>query len=68
MRVLLSGLDGSDVEGEVIGGEFYDPDTRQCDLEDTFTVRRDDGNLFEVHGWLVDVTVVAEKHRLVMQA
>ncbi len=27
MRVHCSGLDGSDVEGEVIGGEFYDPDT-----------------------------------------
>ncbi len=66
MRVLLSGLDGSDFEGEVIGGEFYDPYTGQCDLEDTFTVRRDDGMIFEVHGWLVDVTVVAEKHRLVM--
>ncbi len=67
-RVLLSGLDGSNLEGEVIGGESYDPDTGQCDLEDTFTVRRDDGNLFEVHGWLLDITLVAEKHRLVMQA
>ena len=66
MRVLLSGLDGKDLEGEVIGGEFYDPDTGLCDLEDTFTVRRDDGVFFEVHGWLVDVTVLAEKHRLVM--
>ncbi len=66
MRVLLSGLDGSDFEGEVIGGEFYDPYTGQCDLEDTFTVRRDDGMIFEVHGWLLDVTVVEEKHRLVM--
>ena len=66
MRVLLSGLDGSDLEGEVIGGEFYDPDTEQCDLEDTFTVPRDDGVVFEVHGWLVDVTVMAEKHRLEM--
>ncbi len=66
MRVRCSGLDGSDVEGEVIGGEFYDPDTGQCNLEDTFTVRRDDGVAFEVHGWLVDVTVVEEKPRLVM--
>ncbi len=66
MRVLLSGLDRIDLEGEVISGEFYDPDTGQCDLEDTFTVRRDDGMIFEVHGWLVDITVVAEKHRLVM--
>ncbi len=27
MRIHCSGMDGSDVEGEVIGGEFYDPDT-----------------------------------------
>ena len=40
MRVLLSGMNGSDLEGEVIGGEYYDPDTGCCDLEDTFTVRR----------------------------
>ena len=66
MRVHCSTLDGSDVEGEVIGGEFYDPDTGQCDLEYTFTVRRDDGAAFEVHGWLVDVTVMEEKPRLVM--
>lgn len=66
MRVLLSGLDGNDIEGEVIGGEFYDSDTGHCDLEDSFTVRCDDGVVFEVHGWLVDVTVMAEKQRLVM--
>ena len=66
MRVHCSGMNGGDVEGEVIGGEFYDSDTGQCDLEDTFTVRRDDGMSFEVHGWLVDVTVMEEKHRLVM--
>ncbi len=35
MRVLLSGLDRIDLEGGVISGEFYDPDTGQCDLEDT---------------------------------
>ena len=66
MHVLLSGLDESDLEGEVIGGEFYDSDTGQCDLGETFTARRDDGMIFEVHGWLVDTTVVAEKQRLVM--
>ena len=66
MRVLLSGMNGSDLEGEVIGREYYDPDTGCCDLEDTFTVRRDDGVFFEVHGWLVDVTVMEEKQRLVM--
>ncbi len=66
MRVHCSGLDGSDVEGEVIGGEFYDPDTGQCNLEDTFTVRRADGVTFEVHGWLADVTIMEENQRLMM--
>ena len=66
MRVHCSGVNGGDVEGEVIGREFYDPDTGECDLEDTFTVRRDDGAVFKVHGWLVDVTVMEEKQRLVM--
>ena len=51
MRVLCSGMDGSDVEGEVIGGEFYDPDTGRCDLEETFTVRDDHGKVFQVYGW-----------------
>ena len=50
MCVHCSGLDGIDIEGEVIGGEFYDPGTGRCDLEDTFTVCRDDGLAFEVHG------------------
>ena len=60
MRVLCSGMDGSDVEGEVIGGEFYDPDTGRCDLEETFTVRDDHGKVFQVHDWMVDVTVLEE--------
>ncbi len=50
MRVHCSGMNGGNVEGEVIRGEFYDPDTGQCELEDTFTVRRDDEMVFEVHG------------------
>ena len=66
MRVLCSGMDGSDVEGEVIGGEFYDPGTGHCDLEDTFTVRCDDGEVFQVHGWMVKITVLEETRRLVM--
>ncbi len=58
MRVRCSGIDGYDVEGEVIGGEDFDPFSQTCDLESIFTVRCDDGAIFEVHGWLVDVTVV----------
>ena len=46
MRVLCSGLDASDIEGEVIGGEFYDADTGSYDLESSFTVRYDDGEVF----------------------
>ena len=66
MRVLCSGMDGSDVEGEVVGGEFYDPDTGRSDLEETFTVRCDNGEVFQVHGWMVDVTIMEETRRLVV--
>ena len=66
MRVVCSGMDGSDVEGEVIGGEFYDPDTGRCDLEQTFTIRDDHGEVFQVHGWMVDVTILEETRRVVM--
>ena len=58
MRVRCSGIDGYDVEGDVIGGESFDPLSQTCDLDSMFTVRCDDGAIFEVHGWLVDVTVV----------
>lgn len=66
MRVLCTGTNGSDIEGEVIGGEFYNSDTGHCDLEETFTVRDDDGEVFEVHGWMVDVIILEETRRLVM--
>ena len=66
MRVLCTGTNGLDIEGEVIGGEFYNPDTGHCDLEETFTVREDDGEVFEVHGWMVDVIILEETRRLVM--
>ena len=61
MRVRCNGVNGSDIEGVVIGGEFYDADTGHCDLEDTFTVRCEDGAVFEVHGWTVDVLVIEGK-------
>lgn len=50
----------------MVGGEFYDPDTGHCDLEDTFTMRDDDGEVFEVHGWMVDTIILEEMRRLVM--
>ena len=62
MRVLCSTIHGADVEGEVIGGERFDPVTESCDLDSIFTVRCDDGAIYQVHGWLVDV-VILEKPR-----
>lgn len=44
MRFLCSAIDGNDVEGEVIGGEDFDPITGTCDLDAMFTVRCDDGH------------------------
>ena len=35
---------------------------QSCDLDSIFTLRCDDGALYEVHGWLVDVAVL-EKPR-----
>ena len=58
MRVLCEGLDGSNVEGEVISGDFIDVSTGLVDLDGTFTVRCDDGVCFAIHGWLVDVEVL----------
>jgi|GEM_PF-3542606 len=66
MRVLCSGIDGRDIEGEVIGGEDFDVASGSCDLDSTFTVRCDDGALFQVHGWLVDVTVLQDQPKFVM--
>ena len=58
MRVHCSAIDGYDVEGEIIGGERFDPSSATCDLESIFTVRCDNGAIFEVHGWLANVTVM----------
>ena len=66
MRVRYGGVEESDIESVVIGGEFYDADTGHCDLEDTFTVRCDDGVVFEVHGWMVDVLLIEAERPLVM--
>lgn len=58
MRVLCSGLDGRELEGEVIGGDYFDEVSGEVDLTETFTVRTDEGAVFSVHGWLVDVVVL----------
>jgi hypothetical protein len=65
MRVICTG-GGFDVEGEVIGGEDFDPISGTCDLDSTFTVRCDDGALFQVHGWMVEVAAVEPRPVMVM--
>jgi hypothetical protein len=66
MRVLCSSLDGSALEGEVIGGEFCDEVSGEVDLAETFTVRTDEGAAFSVHGWLVDVVILESGNLRVM--
>ena len=66
MRVRCNGVDGSDIEVNVMGSEFYDADSGRCDLEDTFTVRCDDGAVYRVHVWMVDVLVIEGKRPVVM--
>jgi hypothetical protein len=65
MRLICTGGE-FDVEGEVIGGEDFDPITGTCDLDSTFTVRCDDGALFQVHGWMVEVEAVESRRTWVM--
>ncbi len=65
MRVLVDGLD-TVIEGEVIGGKLLDDQSGRFDLESEFTVKRDDGACFTVHGWLVDVEVLDEPAEWVM--
>lgn len=51
MRVLCTTIHGTNVEGEVIGSESFDPETEPSDLESIFTVNCDVGRLFQVYGW-----------------
>ena len=64
MRVLCSTLDGSELEGEVIGGDSYDEVSGEVDLAEIFTVRTDLNAVFSVHGWLVDVVVLENTERV----
>ena len=53
MRVLCSTLDGSKLEGEVIGGNPCDEVSGEINLKVIFTVRIDqDVNCF-IHGWVM---------------
>ena len=65
MRVICTG-GGFDVEEKVIGGEGFDPITGTCDLDSTFTVRCDDGALFQVHGWMLEVAAIEPRRVMVM--
>lgn len=60
MRVLCSTLDGSKLEGAVIGGDHCDEVSGEVGLAETFTVRKDQGAVFSGHGWLVDVVVLGK--------
>ena len=63
MRVLCSTLDGSELEGEVIGGDSCDEISGQIDLAEIFNIRTDQNVVFSVHGWLVDVMVLEKTER-----
>ncbi len=64
MRVLCSTLDGSKLEGEVIGGNPCDEVSGEINLKVIFTVRIDqDVNCF-IHGWLVDVVGLDKRERV----
>jgi len=58
MRVICCGPDCSEIEGLVIGGEVLDAELGSFDLDATFKIRCDDGVVFKVHGWQVDVEIV----------
>ena len=64
MRVLCSTLEGRELEGEVIGGDFCDEASGEFDLAEVFTIRTDQNAVFCVHGWLVDVVVLMQTDRV----
>lgn len=64
MRVLCSTLDGSKLEGEVIGGDSCDEVSGEINLEEIFNVRTDQDAICSVHGWLVDVVVLDKPERV----
>ena len=64
MPVLCSTLDGSELEGEVIGGDHCDEVSGEVDLAETFTVRTDQGAVFSVHGRLEHVVVLESAERV----
>ena len=63
MRVLCSTFDGSELEGEVIGGDTCDEVSGEIDLAEIFTIRTDQDAICSVHGWLADVMVLEKTER-----
>lgn len=59
MRVSVDGFDTL-IEGEVIDGQLLDGRSGGFDLDSAFTVRCDDGVSFRIHGWMVQVEILAE--------
>ncbi len=58
MQRIVTELYDTVLEGVVVDGTPMDESNAAFDLECEFTVRCDDGALFKVQGWAVDVTVL----------
>ena len=58
MQRIVAELYDTVLEGVVVDGTSVDESNAVFDLDCEFTGRRDDGALFKVQGWAVDVTVL----------
>ena len=46
------------IEGEIVAGNWCDPERTVFDFDGTFTVRCDDGEVFRVNGWMGSIEVL----------
>lgn len=58
MRVKVETPDGTEMEGDVVGGELFDERLDYCDLTETFTLRPDEGGYYSIQGWQVKATLL----------
>jgi len=58
MQQIVAELYDAVLEGVVVDGIPVDEGSGDFDLKCEFTVRCEDGALFKVQGWAVDVTVL----------
>ena len=58
MQRIVAELYAETLEGVVVDGFPMDEASGNFDLDDEFTLRCDDGALFKVQGWAVDITVL----------